>query len=350
MRTLLSAVFGLAIANTANAADPTDLPPNLRGDVGLGYSGSFHQAGLEERGAVYGIRNVQRHDLALRGAFTVYTGVAITVGLPVALRQSITYPSARQMLLDPVSGGGQYTNGAPLDPTPSIVGRGLDGFWVGVALAPFREDYASTLPITTRFDLAFRTPAASLYSEKRGVGSGGVGWHIGGAFSVERGAANPYVSLAWTGEVQNKVDVVSPDGVARGEQALQDPSHFDGVAGAELIAAQNKASGMRVAIDLHVAASYATWGSHASGFWLPSTLESSKSVPVTESEHISVGGGLAVKADFNKLLGLRLGADGEWSTPHRIEHPYAVYTDTQSFGVTWSAAIVGRIRTKDDRR
>ncbi len=349
MRTLLSAGFLLAIANSALAADPTDLPPNLRGDLALGYAGSFSQAGLEEQGAVYGIRNVQRHDLALSGAFTVYTGVAITLGLPITVSQSITYPSARNMLLDPVSGSGEYVHGVTMDPTPTLKSKGLDGVWIGVALSPFREDFASSLPITARFDLALRTPSTSLYSTKRGVGSGGLGWKIGGAFSVIRGKADPYVSLSWTGEAKHKVDVVTLDDVDRGEIALKDASHFDGVAGSELIAL-HKPNGAKLAFDLHLAASYYTWASHASGFWLPDTLESSKSIAVTASEHVTVGGGFAIKADFTKLVGLRMGVDGGWSTPSRVEHPYDVYTDTQSFNVGWNVGLVGRFRGKDDRK
>lgn len=350
MRTLLSAGFVLAIANTALAADPTDLPPNLRGDLGLGYSGSFSQAGLEEQDAVYGIRNVQRHDLALTGAFTVYTGVAVTLGLPVTLKQSITYPSAREMLIDPVSGSGEYVHGAAKDPTPTVNSKGLDGVWIGLALSPFREDFSHSLPLTARFDVALRTPSTSLYSSKRGVGSGGLGWKIGGAFSVVRGKADPYVSLSWTGEAKHKVDVVTLDDVDRGELSLKDPSHFDGVAGAELIALDKPTSGAKLAFDLHLATRYDTWGSRASGFWLPDTLESSKSIAVTASEHVSVGGGFAIKADFNKLVGLRMGVDGAWSTPQRIEHPYDVYTDTQSFSVGWNVGLVGRFRGKDDRK
>ena len=349
MRTLLSAGFVLAIANTALAADPTDLPPNLRGDLALGYAGSFSQAGLEEQGAVYGIRNLQRHDLALSGAFTVYTGVAVTLALPVTASQTITYPAARTMLLDPVSGSGEYVHGVAMDPTPTVKSKGLEGLWIGVALSPFREDFANSLPITARFDLALRTPSTSLYSSKRGVASGGLGWKIGGAFSVIRGKADPYVSLSWTGEAKRKVDVVTTDDVDRGEISLKDASHFDGVAGSELIAL-DKPNGAKLAFDLHLAASYHAWGSHASGVWLPDTLESSKSIAVTTSEYVSVGGGFGVKADFTKLVGLRLGVDGAWNTPHRIEHPYDVYTDTQSFSVGWNVGLVGRFRGKDDRK
>ena len=48
-------------------------------------------------------------------------------------------------------------------------------------------------------------------------------------------------------------------------------------------------------------------------------------------------------------LDMRMGAEGQWFTPHTIEHLYEARTDPQSWGITWTAGLVGRVRLKDDR-
>ena len=122
----------------------------------------------------------------------------------------------------------------------------------------------------------------------------------------------------------------------------------DALVGAEFIASEDTESSARVAVDLHLGFGYRSAADQASGFWLPSALPESRSLAVSRGEHLVVSGGMAVDAFFKKYVGLRIGADGGWISPHRVEHVYEVRTDRKAFSVGWQLALVGRIRTKDD--
>jgi hypothetical protein len=81
---------------------------------------------------------------------------------------------------------------------------------------------------------------------------------------------------------------------------------------------------------------------------LPDVLPASRSIAVTTSEYLQFGGGAALDYHINEWIGLRLGADGRWMTPHRVEHPYAAKTDPESWGMSWYLNLVGRIRLKGE--
>lgn len=355
MRATLSVLLtalSTVLPASAVAADVTDIAPNLRGDVRLVYRGALERAGLEEAGEVVGLRATTAHGLDTDIQFSVYQGIAVRIALPATLTQTIAFPAARTMVVDPVDGGGSMVGGLDLD-APDVKSSGLQGVWLGLGLAPFREDYRSGLPVNARFDIAVRTPGpkATLYGDKRGAAPGGAAIHLAGAFSVTRGVASPYTSLSWTAELPAaKGQVTTLDGVDRGRMELSGASRLDAVAGAELEVARNDARQMRVAIDLHGSIGYRGPSNVGSGFWLPDTLESGKGLPATESEYILAGAGVGLVADVNRFVGVRFGADGFWASPHRVEHLYAVRTDAQSWRMGWSVGVVGRIRTNEDRR
>ncbi|MCA9573045.1 MAG: hypothetical protein KC656_34655, partial [Myxococcales bacterium] len=126
-------------------AEVTELPPNLRADLHAGYVGSFEQVGLRETDQTVGLREDLRHGVALRVDFTVYTGVALTLGVPVLAQQQVDFPRSRQMLYEPATDGGSYENGPALDPEPSWSAGGAQGVWLGAAFSPFREEWSKGL-------------------------------------------------------------------------------------------------------------------------------------------------------------------------------------------------------------
>lgn len=351
MRPLTCLLLAALVPGVALAADVTELPPNLRGDVRLRYDGNFQQVGLEEEGEVVGLRNVLHNDLTIVGEFAVYEGIALHLGFPIGLARSITYPSAREMLYEPGSDSGSYLNGDRLDPAPQINSGGLAGVWIGLAASPFREEWSKGLPITMRFDFAVRTPSASqtLYSEARGANPGGVATKLAAAFSVRKGFADPYVKLQWVHELPADVEVYAVDGTRPGTIRVNEGAKVDMIFGSEFIAWENTEKNHRIAVDLRAGFGYRAPAERASGFYLPSVLDATKGISVTQSEYIEFLGGLALDVHLSKYFGFRLGGDGRYVTPHRVEHPYNVRTDGRSFGSTWYVELVGRVRTKRDR-
>lgn len=356
MRLAFIAALG-TLASSAHAAEITDLPPNLRADVHVAYQGAFQQAGLAESSPVdgtdlvYGVRNDLRHDLGLRAEFSPYTGVVITLGLPITASGQLSYPEARQMLFEPSDGIGSYRNGPELGSPPSFAYSGVQGVWIGAAFAPFSEDYARSLPITSRIDIGLRTgaPKQTLYASG-GASPGGLAFRMAAAFSVRRGRANPYAAVDWVQEFA----AVSPVGhdltasTAVDEAEVKDPTRVDVKAGAELIALENDDRKSRVAVDVYATIGYRAFAQVASGYHLPSVLSTSRGRSVTTSEHLRFGGGAALDAHVNRWIGLRFGAEAAWRTPHRVESVYEVRTDAQTYDVGWSVALVGRVRTKKD--
>jgi hypothetical protein len=328
----------------------TDAPPKFRGDVHVAYGGDFEQVGLEEGTQTYGIRNTTRHDLGLRFEVAVWEGVLVHIGLPITIQQRIAFPAAREMLFEPVTGEGSYENGQPIDASP-IVSGGLQGAWFGVGAIPFSKRYARTLPVEMRFDISVRTGGRfqTLYGASRGGSPGGAALRIAGALSKQVGIADSYVSFSYQHEFAANVDVVDNDGTIWSEELRIRPAgRLDAVIGTEIVAMEKADKSSRFAVDVHAAIGYRSWEDRASGFWLPSVLEPSRTVTVTMSDYVQLGVGAGIDYHLNRWLGLRMGAEGRYFTPRTVESTYSVRTDGPSFGVNWWAALVGRVRLKND--
>ncbi|HMV68517.1 MAG TPA: hypothetical protein PKA64_16830 [Myxococcota bacterium] len=352
------------VATPARAAEVTDLPPKFRGDVHVAYGGSFQQVGIAESAPdgtdrTFAVRNTVEHDLTFRLEGAVWKGVVVTLGLPITVQQRIFYPTdpatglpaAREMLYEPSVGVGSFANGQPFA-APEYTSGGLQGAWIGVAVAPTSEHYRTSLPITSRLDLAVRTPGAksTLYGQSRGASPGGAAIRLAGAFSAERGKANPYTSFSWTHELPATVpEVYDNEGhLLATDVAVRGDDKFDANLGAELVVREKPGTDLRVAIDVYAGFGYRGWQDMPSGFYLPDVLDISRGQTVTRSEYLLARGGLALDWAINRWAALRLGAEGRYITPHRIEDAYSAHTDPQSYEVGWTFGLVGRIRTKDD--
>lgn len=352
MRLLPSSLLITLLPAVAGAAEVTEVPPKWRADLHLAYTGSYQQVGLEEDGVTYAIRNTTRHEIPFRLEFAVYDGLAITLGLPGTAAQTITYPTAREMLFEPVTGQGSYRNGLALDPTPTIASGGFQGAWIGLAGQPFLAGGWGGIPLTARLDLAVRTPdpSGTLYSEARGDAPGGAALKLAAAFSAIRGPSEPYARLTYTHEFEAEVDVTGVDGSAVGPVLVKGPNVLEMRGGAELVAMHDAETLSRIAFDLYVGFRYVGPARQASGFWLPDVLDSGRSLSAVRSEYVEAFGGLIFDAHITKWIGLRAGAEGRYFSPHRVEHLYPVRTDPPSYGVMWTIGLTGKIRTKSDPR
>lgn len=347
---------------SAAAAEVTDLPPKFRGDVHVAYNGDFQQVGIAEtspQGAdlTYAVRNTTRHNLGFRLEGAVFTGVAVTLGLPIDIQQRIAWPTrdgvdgGREMLYEPTTGEGSFGNGQPFSPEPIISG-GLQGVWLGVAAAPLSSSYSFGFPIDSRIDVGVRTPGgkSTMYGPNRGGSPGGAALRLAAAFSAEKGRANPYFSFEYIKEFKSTApQIVENDGTVIGtDVVVKGPDRLDARTGAEIVLSQKKGTDARVALDLYAGVGYRGWQSHPSGFWLPDVLPTTLGTTVVQDGYLVARGGGAIDAHLNKYIGLRLGAEGRFITPFRVESPYDAHTDLGGFEVGWNLSVVGRVRLKDD--
>src|SRR5687768_2412538 len=173
------------------------MPPAMRGDVEIAYDGGWLTGGLEEAGTVYGRQRGTRHDVTIGAEFAPIAGISARVAIPVTAAWSLSWTEPSSMQYDPVTGSGTYVGGAVIDEPPSLSGGGVQGVWIGAAIAPFSESYALSQQVTWRVEAAFRTPSGntmwSADGGRRGAAPGGSAWLLSAAFSTNRGVAQPYL-------------------------------------------------------------------------------------------------------------------------------------------------------------
>lgn len=354
MRRLLGLTALSMLLSSAYAADETDIAPFLRGDVRLGYNGFFQRAGLLEEGIRQGERHIFEHQIALDAEFGIWKWLAFNIGIPGTVQYQIRYPEATEMLYDPVDGSGSYINGDPLESPPVITGSGIPGVWFGLAASPMRVSYEKNFPVNSRLDFRIRTPAPTLYGQKRGVSPGGVGLHAGVAFSVPRRSSEPYFTADVFHEFKAVTDViVEGDEEGSGTIFARDLELKPGTIvraklGSELIVSKNPESDTRTAFDLSFGLNYYSWSDRASGFYLPDVLLTSRSIAVSRGDYVAGSFQLLVDQHFNQFVGLRMGFSAEYGNPRRIENVYNVTTSAGTFTTRWLVEVVGHIRLKDD--
>lgn len=347
MRALLA--FALLPA-PALAAEVTDMPPALRGDVNIDYVGSLYSGGVEEGGEEYARRRSARHDLRWGVEFAPADGFAVTLAADTTPYAGISWSSATSMGYDPVRETGTYTVGESIE-VPQIQGRGFNGLWLGAALQPFNESWKRNHQTTWRIDLAYRTgnKNATFWTEDgdgwRGAAPGGPAFRVVGAFSADNGSANPYVQGIFQHEGRVDVDVSDASGaiVAPG-LSIRPGTDFDLIGGIEVVGYHDAATEDRFAVDLRLGVGYRSFRLLPSGMYLPDVLDASKSLLITQSDRLVARGGMGFDGHIRKYVSLRVGADFVYDMPYRIEHVYEARTSGDAFTVEIGTRLNVRIR------
>lgn len=364
----------LAVAGAARGAEVTDMPPPMGGSAMLAYGGSYLSGGLQEQGIRVADRRFTRHDLDVRLELSPVRGAALTLGLSTTPAMRFAFPGASPMIFDPIGGSGTYLSAADLaaaddDPIGAPVGddttatgttddatstgdapgfsaSGLNGIWIGAAVAPFSQSYSRYQAASWRLDLAFRTPnkANSLWvsdGTKRGTAPGGTALRLRGAWSTDLGVGEPYLVAQWHKENRFTGPTTAPDGTPGPELELRPASTIGVTGGIELAGYDDAEGGNKVAFDLFGGCQYTTWQDVATGVYLPDTLASGRAIPVTTSEHVSAHIGAGVNVHAAEYVRARVGMTGRYATPHRQEHLYDVLSTWDSFEIGWYVNLGG---------
>ena len=288
----LLSLLPILLAPTAFAAEVTDLPPALRGDVGIHYLGTIRSMGVEEGGEEYARLRDSNHGATWNLTFAPADGLAFVLAADSTFSHSLTWLSATSMVFDPVKQSGTYTLGAPIE-APQVKGSGLNGLWIGAALQPFNESWPRAQRATWRIDLAYRTGSKNTFwaetDGKRGSAPGGPAFRVVSAFSTDNGAANPYVQAAFQHEGRVTVDATDSAGTVVAPGLIVKPgTDLDLVGGVEVVGYRSETEGHRFAVDLRIGASYRSFRSLPSGLYLPSVLDASLPVGATQSDRLAV--------------------------------------------------------------
>lgn len=327
------------------------MPPELRGNASLNYSGSFEGGSLEENNEQVGKRRLTQHKINYRVEFAPVEGIALVLDLPHTPFIRYSFPEATEMIFEPVSEGGTYSFGETLQKPPDFYGSGIDGIWIGAAVAPFSESYDRNHQVTWRLDLAYRTASstniwtAGETGDKRGAAPGGSALKVSAAFSRDSGIVVPFMKFELVRENKLSLDIHNEDGelVTSGLQVAP-PSSIDLVGGLEVVTFEDAEDGSRIAFEIFGGFGYRTWGDIPSGILLPSVLDTSRDIPVSVGDHLTLWAGTGFDYQIMEYVRLHTTVGGRYFTPHRLEHVYPVSTSLDTFGVDWSFGAEGRFR------
>lgn len=341
----------LLLLATAQAATVTELPPFLRGDLGVSYTLDRLQGSLVERAPlpsddeVVGQRQDNAHVLHYTLAFGVAPGAAVYVDVPHTVYRAIELQDWSSMVYDPATESGSYHGTGTEEDATLTKGGGLDGVWIGAKGTPYSEAFPKR---NNRFTLmlegAVRTPGTGSWFVvnepsttgglgMHGAGTGGVGLMIGVVASARHGKHEPYVALSYVDNLPTEVDILADDGTVIDNGVEIDPANsVTGRVGAEFITSENAASGARSAIDLHLTAEWTSSEDVPTGLNLPGVLLPEAGL-VQKAESFEIGGGAGVDIQFMKFLSWQLGAEARYHLPQRWEHPYPAYAGGDSLHI-----------------
>jgi len=353
LRSLPALALALAAAGAApaGAAEITEIPPFLRGDLAIGYGFQHLGGSLVEGEEEVGQRTWDEHGLTYQGVFSAGPGVALFFELPQVLSSRLAFPAAQEMVYDPSSESGTMAGTEAIEGLEAVKGSGAEGLWIGIKGTPFSQAFEKRgNRATWLLEGALQTRSRGNFYEldeegARGAGVGGGGLRLGTAFSTRHGISEPYLAFRYTRTRDLTVSLYSTDGTLLAADAILEPAdQVEVEAGTELVVHDNAESHSRFAFDLRGSFGYATWQTVPSGLFLPSVLEINRGVPATESEYTWIGGSLALRHQVFAYMAWNLTFGLDYQAPHRVEHLYAVRTGSDTLELYGGAGIKVMIR------
>ncbi len=338
------------LAQGAQAAEITYIPPFLRGDISLNYAYDRASGSLYEGEERVGSRVLENHLLTYSGVFTAAPGAALFFELPHYAGSRLDFPEANAMVYDPSKSAGTMVDTEVLEELAPIKGKGVDGVWLGLRGTPFSESFAKRgNRATWLLELAFQTRSSGNFytvtDGERGAGVGGGGFRLNTAFSTSHGVSRPYLGFAYLRTRDIEVELYDEEGAVLVSAATLEPADKVTIrGGTELVAHDNPESDSRFSIDLRMAFGYRSWQTVPSGLYLPSVLSTSRDIPVTEGEYTWVSGGLGFYHQAFRYMQWHIVGDVQYYSPRQVEHTYDITTGSDTIGFTVGAGFRVMIR------
>ncbi|MCP4804678.1 MAG: hypothetical protein GY913_33975 [Proteobacteria bacterium] len=326
------------------AADVTEVPPMLRGDISVGYTADLSRGSLVEpvdgTDVTVGKATHEAHIIDVGARFAVAPGAALYVNIPTYALDRWTYKEFNLAGFDPTLELGSMASGELAAEDLVNSGSGAAGVWLGAQGTPFSEAFAKRGNKSTwLLDVGFRTKDSTNFytvaaDGTRGAGNGSGAFRLTNAFSTTKGQSEPWLQATWTRQ-----------GTTEAGGVLVDSANQIAVrTGVEVTTFHNPVTEARFSMDFRMGFAYNAWADVPSGTYLPSVMTSTEGTLVTMSEYSTVSGGLGLYWRMFQYGRVDLFADATYILPHRVEHPYPVYTGFDTFGVTTGAKLTALIR------
>ena len=337
----LCMVGGLClVGNSAQAGTFTDAPGALQGDVALQHQFQVSSDSIYQEDNIVGDRTLNQHTSALVMRIGLLNFMSADIRLPVG-SESLSFSNVYEMKYDPLSQTGSYLD------TPEIAdvtrsGNGLQGTELALNFYPFHTKIYSNRGDTGNWQMGvvYRVGDKTNFytvddSGSRGSGIGASAFGIQTAFSNKNKHVEPYLVMKALRSNSFTADVRADDGTLHATSKTISPSNtVDIRGGTEIYLKDDVALASYVTLDLFGAYRYQSFQSIPSGIYLPSILESTQDTIITQTELVSIQGGVGTNIQINSLYAFRFSGQAGFASPQRIEHIYEVNTQgTFQWGV-----------------
>jgi len=335
---MLTTILLAFSSSPTQAAEVTNLPPQLGGDVTLAYRTDQTRLPLVESGESVGQVGMHDHWLTLSGMFSVLDDLSIGLEIPGQVLSRLSYTDSHVMTWDPTEETGSFLTGAE-ERFSSIDGKGMNGAWFSLLGTPLSEARGHQATWLLEIGLRNRTKNNfwSAEGDKRGAGPGAAAQRMVATFSTTRGVASPYLQANLLR--QGEIDVELEEGVAT--IAPERSATF--AAGSEFFHYGDTEKGIRISSDYQLSFGYHTDAHLPSGLWLPDVLPISAGQATNRGEYTSLQTSAGLSWQFAPEVKARLQGSLGWQSPTRLEHPYPIYTDgSLGWGISTSVTYLVR--------
>jgi len=327
----------IAFTSLASAADVTDMPSNLRGDVSFSYEYSQQWSKLMEASETVGEVAEASGIINLEGEFSVYNSISLTFALPMWVNHSISWANPRTMAWDPIEDSGSMLYGTPIeDGVEPHSGSGLGGASFGLRVSPVSEARGAKASWVIGLSQQLRDNSNIFTGsgEEAGAGYGAGATSITNAFSTTFGNSNPYIELRWDRRGLHTADGIDTETGEAGSVELASGNSASFVSGVEFITTSSANNQSWFRTDIWGGARYNAWSEVPSGTYLPNVLGSTEDSTVVSGEYIEyslgLGGHWRVLPTMQIDLSLELGTN----SPIQLESAYPIYTSAISPKIT----------------
>lgn len=338
----------------AQGAESTEMPPALRGDLGMRFDMYTQRDRLSENQTIVGERIITNTQLTIGGQFSFIDGAGLFFDIP-RYTNAVRYPDASAMAYDPlIDSGTMLGTDALSEDAVNLSGKGFGGTWLGLSGAPLHEQLFAARGdhISWRVDVGYRfadkTPFWTFDPSRqaRGAGPGAGAYRIRSASSTTHRNASPYIVADLIRTSRQTLDVVNEDGITLISNAeIQPASTVDITTGAELFVFVDEATGSQISLDFNTSFGYRSFQTLPSGMYLPAILDASTTVLSTMSDQTFIDVGFGVNSRIYEYAQLNVGGEIGTVSPHRIEHLYSVETAPGS--LTWQVHAELTFRARD---
>lgn len=338
----------------AQGAEITEMPPALRGDLGLRYDLYNQFDRLTEGDDVVGRRQITGSALTIAGRFSVINGAGLFFDIP-RYTDRTRYPEANLMAFDPLNDTGTMVGTAPLDEAGTgLEGKGFGGTWIGLSGAPLHEQLFAARGdvVSWKIDAAYRfadkTPFWTFNTDqqRRGAGPGASAFRLRTAASTTHRSSHPYIAADLIRAGRQTLDIVDEDGITlMSNVEIQPASSADITAGSELFVWVDDDTQSQISLDFNASFGYRSFQTLPSGQYMPSVLDASRTVLATQAEQTYIDLGFGINSRIYDYAQLNVGGEIGTVSPHRVEHLYA--TETAPGSLSWQLHVALTFRARD---